>query len=271
MTEFIGGFGKVPMRRSVFVNRQYGCLWYFWNGSEAEPIEDNNFYGFVEQLRIVTTEYKGKEVAKLHIDVKTGGPQDPMFRLVAGLDTAFAKSIVSALLGIQDFSQMVAIAVKAGDDESVIFASAWIPGSERVETPQLKTTEDLMSAIGTINSRITGEPLLVAPAANTANRDRIANLIAITGHVAEQARGIRHGLFGDKLAIADYSEAQMEQLRDALFVDWAARFECWNAPQHRDNAYVKLVKGMGSVSDLELFDAWKSDCESRQALSSEAA
>jgi phage recombination protein Bet len=99
---------------------------------------------------------------------------------------------------------------------------------------------------------------------DNANRDRIAAILKLTEHAAGQARAIRQGFFGTKREIASYTVVEVDQLRDILFTDWAAKLDCWKHDQHRANAYSKLLRSFESVpSDEILFQAWQADCAER--------
>jgi hypothetical protein len=108
MSELILGFGKSPIRRSVYINRQYpNCVWYFWDGQNNAhiPIVETDLFCFIDSISVRENEFKGKAVEKIEVNVSADHP----YRLVAGIETAFARSFVSALLAPFDFTQPVAI------------------------------------------------------------------------------------------------------------------------------------------------------------------
>ena len=103
----------------------------------------------------------------------------------------------------------------------------------------------------------------IYPVASTVNFDRIAALLKLLGTALPQAKLIRQGLLGKKQP-KDYSQDEMSQLQDALLIDWAAQFPCWQHDSHRVNSYHKFVEGLDGVpTDEELFTLWKEECEIR--------
>lgn len=279
MSEVVLGFGKSPRRRSVYVNRSYeGCLWYFWNGGtkEHEPIGSTDLFCLIEEVKIQVGEFKNKPVEKIEVLVQAEAP----YRLVAGIDTAFARSLMSSLLFYSfDFAQTVSVVVQSGDEDGVVFGRCYQNGVQASKSaPQLKTIEEVKEAIATINSRLgielteakvpgmekpTLPPVAVAVSGNS---DRIAAMMALTGHAAGQVKAIRHSLYGDTRKIAAYSVIEVDRLRDRLFTDWAAKYQVWKHEAHRCNAYAKLLKSFESApSDAMLFDVWHGDCEGRSS------
>lgn len=99
--------------------------------------------------------------------------------------------------------------------------------------------------------------------ASTENFDRIAAMLKLLGTPVAQAKIIRQGLLGNKHP-KDYKQDEMSQLQDALLIDWASQFPCWEHDNHRVNAYHKFVESFDGVpTDEELFALWKEECEIR--------
>ena len=175
MSELILGFGKSPIRRSVYVNRQYpNCIWYFWDGQNNThiPIVETDLFCFIDSISVRENEFKGKAVEKIEVNVSADHP----YRLVAGIETAFARSFVSALLAPFDFAQPVAIVVQAGDEEGVVFGRVRQEGVDTRELPQLRSTDEVKAAIDQINARIHGG--VPVKSLGSPNKGRIAAMLA---------------------------------------------------------------------------------------------
>jgi hypothetical protein len=107
---------------------------------------------------------------------------------------------------------------------------------------------------------------VVDPVASVSNKDRLAGIVTPLGLDSALSKLIRHNLLGKSKAIESYTADDIGKLQDALLIEWARQFQCWDHDQHRVNAYHKFVKGFNSVpTDDELLIAWKEECEARVA------
>jgi hypothetical protein len=125
--------------------------------------------------------------------------------------------------------------------------------------------------------RPTGKPPTESPKkpvvkteVKSANADRIQSLMTLTGHSKSEVVEVIDSLGLNALAIAAWPQADMDELRDALFVDWA-----WgeythlgvNTKQVVDLA-LSSVKVAG-LTDKQLWDKWLthlSDIDEQQSI-----
>jgi hypothetical protein len=128
------GFGPSPRPRYIYLNRQYpDCLWYFWKGAENtyEPIAHESITGYLTKIEIETKDFRGKPDPKLNLWMRC----DRAYKIQVGMDTLTAKSLLSALRTIEDFTQPITIAPEPGDTEQVVFARVAIDGGEIIYAP----------------------------------------------------------------------------------------------------------------------------------------
>jgi hypothetical protein len=121
------GFGPSPRPRTIYINRQYPeCLWYFWNGAKSihEPIEHGSITAYLTKIELTEKEFRGKPDTKIDLYLKA----DRAYKIQVGIDTLTAKSLLSALTKVEDFSQPITIAPEPGDTEQVVFAKVAIDG-----------------------------------------------------------------------------------------------------------------------------------------------
>jgi hypothetical protein len=128
------GFGPSPRPRTIYINRQYPeCLWYFWNGAKSihEPIEHGSITAYLTKIELTEKEFRGKPDTKIDLHLKA----DRAYKIQVGIDTLTAKSLLSALTKVEDFSQPITIAPEPGDTDQVCFARVSIDGGEIIYAP----------------------------------------------------------------------------------------------------------------------------------------
>lgn len=288
------GFGKSPRRRSVYVNRQYdNCLWYFWDGAKSahEPIEASDLFCLIQSVAIKESEFKGKLVEKIEINVQS----DEKYRLLAGIDTAFCKSIVSNLLYCDfNFLEPVSILVKAGDEEGVVFGRVYQDGIlTSTENPQIKTVEDVKAAIAVINDRLLGkiaelahpvldaavefstatrmEKTVIASVAESSNLTRLAQIREWTGHAKAQVKAIAERLDLKIQDAAKWAEKDCNVFFYAMLVDWSMTQSVFESVNHAESALDSLI--IEDAPDSQLWEEWQEEIARRKAelLESEAS
>jgi hypothetical protein len=149
------GFCPSPMRRKLYANLQYNCPLYFWNGGtqKHEPTEHPAIACIIQAIAVEPGEHKGKPNNKVIIDVAADAP----YRLVIGIDTLTAKSLLLGLVQV-DFTQPVTFAFRSGDEENALFCDVW-QGGDRFgsgDRPLKQITEsDVLGLIDQIQLKLT--------------------------------------------------------------------------------------------------------------------
>ncbi|MHC5615670.1 MAG: hypothetical protein ACYTXA_33025 [Nostoc sp.] len=97
-------------------------LWYNYdiNNNQTIPVQQTGLTGYISELKLKTTEFKGKDNTKLEIVVRA----DEIYVVRTGIETNFAKSFLLAVSLVQDFSKPLIIAPIAGN-ENVVFCSLY--------------------------------------------------------------------------------------------------------------------------------------------------
>jgi hypothetical protein len=149
------GFCPSPMRRKLYANLQYNCPLYFWNGGtqKHEPTEHPSIACIIQAIGVEPGEHKGKSNNKVIIDVAADAP----YRLVIGIDTLTAKSLLLGLVQV-NFTQPVTFAFRSGDEENALFCDVW-QGGDRFgsgDRPLKQITEsDVLGLIDQIQLKLT--------------------------------------------------------------------------------------------------------------------
>lgn len=147
MTQQKLGFGPSPRPQTIYLNRQYPeCLWYFWDhaASKQQPIEHESLTGYLTQIEIKEKEFRGKTDIKLNFHLRC----DRAYKIEVGLDTLTAKSLLSGLMKVTDFTQPITIAPEPGDTDTVVFGKIAIDG-EIIYAPYPEDTiwPDILQAL----------------------------------------------------------------------------------------------------------------------------
>jgi hypothetical protein len=97
-------------------------LWYNYdiNNDQTIPVHKTGLIGYISELKLKTTEFKGRDNVKLHIVVKA----DEIYVVRTGIETNFAKTFLLAISQVQDFSKPLIIAAIAGK-ENVVFCNLY--------------------------------------------------------------------------------------------------------------------------------------------------
>jgi hypothetical protein len=150
------GFGPSPRPRYIYLNRQYpDCLWYFWKGAENkhEPIAHESITGYLTKIEIESKDFRGKPDPKINLWMRC----DRSYKIQVGLETLTAKSLLSSLTKVEDFSQPITIAPEPGDTDQVCFARVAIDGDEIIYAPYAEDA-DWPAILQTLIDRLGGQP-----------------------------------------------------------------------------------------------------------------
>ncbi|MEH2249626.1 hypothetical protein [Nostoc sp.] len=93
-------------------------LWYHYdiNNQTTIPVQQTGLTGYISDLKLKTTEFRGNINTKLDIVVRA----DEIYVVRTGIETNFAKTFLLAVSLVQDFSKPLIIAAIAGR-ENVVF------------------------------------------------------------------------------------------------------------------------------------------------------
>ncbi|MEH2425802.1 MAG: hypothetical protein V7K48_34365 [Nostoc sp.] len=93
-------------------------LWYHYdiNNQTTIPVQQTGLTGYISDLKLKTTEFRGNVNTKLDIVVRA----DEIYVVRTGIETNFAKTFLLAVSLVQDFSKPLIIAAIAGR-ENVVF------------------------------------------------------------------------------------------------------------------------------------------------------
>jgi hypothetical protein len=133
------GFGPSPRPQKIYLNRQYpDCLWYFWDhaGNKPQPIAHGSLTGYLTKIEIQTKEFRGKEEPKINLHLRC----DRAYKIQIGFETLTAKSLLSALTLVEDFTKPITIAPEPGDTEQVVFGKIALDG-EILYAPYAEDTD----------------------------------------------------------------------------------------------------------------------------------
>jgi hypothetical protein len=149
------GFGPSPRPRYIYLNRQYpDCLWYFWKGAENkhEPIAHESITGYLTKIEIESKDFRGKPDPKINLWMRC----DRSYKIQVGIDTLTAKSLLSSLTKVPDFTQPITIAPEPGDTDQVCFARVAIDGGEIIYAPYAEDA-DWPAILQALIDRLGGE------------------------------------------------------------------------------------------------------------------
>ncbi len=97
-------------------------LWYHYNinNDKTIPVQQTGLTGYISELKLKTTEFRGNVNNKLDIVVRA----DEIYIVRTGIETNFAKTFLLAVSLVQDFSKPLIIAATAGK-ENVVFCNLY--------------------------------------------------------------------------------------------------------------------------------------------------
>ncbi|MEA5622848.1 hypothetical protein [Nostoc sp. UHCC 0251] len=141
-------------------------LWYNYdiNNDQTVPVHQTGLTGYISELKLKTTEFKGKDNVKLHIVVRA----DEVYVVRTGIETNFAKSFLLAASCVQDFSKPLIIAAIAGK-ENVVFCNLYDAATKTRIRSEWNKDADWTSIIDSVQNKLqtsqhshiaSGEPIL---------------------------------------------------------------------------------------------------------------
>lgn len=156
------GFGGSPRPTRIFIGKELGALWYFWNseGREPEVIHASSLTGYLRSIarRESVSDYGVSE--KLIVGIEA----DRLYEIVCGFHTWFSKSLLLALNELDETALARTIIIEPtsnSNTKKVVFTNLYNWQGDRV-FPSWKWRDDkgklnepnLDELIDSINSRL---------------------------------------------------------------------------------------------------------------------
>jgi hypothetical protein len=156
------GFGGSPRPIRIFIGKEVGALWYFWNSDKNEPIaiNESSLTGYIRSVarRESVSDYGVTE--KLIVSIEA----DRLYEIVCGFNTWFSKTLLLALneLNETELARTVVLEPTSNNNtKKVIFVNVYNWKKDRV-FPKWTWRDDkgklnepnLNEAIDAINSRL---------------------------------------------------------------------------------------------------------------------
>jgi hypothetical protein len=156
------GFGGSPRPTRIFIGKEVGALWYFWNSDKNKPIaiEESSLHGYIRSIarRESVSDYGVTE--KLIVTIEA----DRLYEIVCGFNTWFSKTLLLALneLNETELARTVVLEPTSNNNtKKVIFVNVYNWKKDRVfpkwtwRDDQGKLNEpNLNQLIDAINSRL---------------------------------------------------------------------------------------------------------------------
>ncbi|MEH2070863.1 MAG: hypothetical protein V7K47_22320 [Nostoc sp.] len=141
-------------------------LWYHYdiNNDKTIPVHKTGLTGYIFELKLKTTEFKGKDNIKLDIVVRA----DEIYVIRSGIETNFAKTFLLAVSQVQDFSKPLIIAAIAGK-ENVVFCRLYDVATKTKIQYEWNKDADWQAIIDSVQTKlqtsknsyiVSGEPIL---------------------------------------------------------------------------------------------------------------
>lgn len=108
---------------------------------------------------------------------------------------------------------------------------------------------------------------VVSPADIPGSIDRLSALRTLTGHTKQQCIPLALSIDLKTSEAAQWTSEECDRFRNALLLDYAAKYPTvFNQENHRNAAFKIVVNSFEfAPSDEQLFEAWKADLERRSA------
>jgi hypothetical protein len=126
-------------------------LWYQYdiNNNQTIPVQQRGLTGYLQNLRLISKEFKGKDNMKLDIIVAA----DEIYVVRTGIETNFAKTFLLAASQVDDFSKPLIIAATPGE-ENVVFCRIYDAITKNRIRSEWDKNADWAGIISNIQSRL---------------------------------------------------------------------------------------------------------------------
>jgi hypothetical protein len=128
-------------------------LWYQYdiNNNQTIPVQQRGLTGYLQNLRLTSKEFKGKDNLKLDIVFAA----DEIYVIRTGIETNFAKTFLLAVSVVQDLSKPLIIAAAPGE-ENVVFCRLYDAATKTRIRSEWNRDADWAGIISNVQSRLVG-------------------------------------------------------------------------------------------------------------------
>jgi hypothetical protein len=123
MTQANLGFGMTLRPKRVFIGKESGCLWYFWDGEKQQPlvINESSLTGYLRKIEKIelTSEYGVSEKLIIAIDA------DNTYQIQVGFSTWFSKTFLLSIDALDDtqLRSLLTIEPSSNSNSKVVFCN----------------------------------------------------------------------------------------------------------------------------------------------------
>jgi hypothetical protein len=123
MKQAILGFGATLRPKRVFIGKESGGLWYFWDGEKQQPsmIKESSLTGYLRSIEKIelTSDYGVSEKLVITIDADTS------YQIQVGFSTWFAKTFLLNINALDDsqLRSLLTIEPYSNSNSKVVFCN----------------------------------------------------------------------------------------------------------------------------------------------------
>ncbi|PAX56124.1 hypothetical protein [Brunnivagina elsteri] len=130
-------------------------LWYHYNMNNEKtiPVQQRGLTGYLQNLRLTSKEFRGKDNLKLDIVIAA----DEIYVVRTGVETNFAKTFLLAVSQVKDFSKPLIIAATPGE-ENVVFCRLYDAATKTRIRSEWNRDADWAGIISNIQSKLVATP-----------------------------------------------------------------------------------------------------------------
>jgi hypothetical protein len=128
-------------------------LWHKYdiNNEKTIPVQQRGLTGYLQNLRLTSKEFKGKDNLKLDIVITA----DEIYVVRTGIETNFAKTFLLAVSQVNDFSKPLIIAATPGE-ENVVFCRLYDAATKTRIRCEWNRDADWAGIISSVQSKLVG-------------------------------------------------------------------------------------------------------------------
>ncbi|MBW4604279.1 MAG: hypothetical protein KME29_33115 [Calothrix sp. FI2-JRJ7] len=241
-------------------------LWYNYdiNNEKTIPVQQRALSGYLQNLRLTSKEFKGKDNMKLDIVVAA----DELYVIRTGIETNFAKTFLLAVSQVQDFSRPLILAATPGE-ENVVFCRLYDAATKIRIRCEWNKDADWAGIISYVQSKLAGSsvevPLpqqeqtqvhqAVVPASSKPNQDlRVKQIRTLLNYPVKSV--VEWLGFQEVERPSELQDSQVDELVKSMCLSWGQdKFE---HPNHVVSSYHEhVVEAVASgILEVTAIQAW---------------
>lgn len=124
------GLGQIPRPTVLYVGREDGACWYYWDGQKRIPEPLPALTGYLQGLTLRTTDNpRFPDRTKASLEIQADKPYQIRTEAAPGRETTFLKGLLSALDNLDEAQLLepLTVAVEPGDTETVVLCQLYDP------------------------------------------------------------------------------------------------------------------------------------------------